>query len=587
MFSSLILYLMVKAKHSMLNWVIVYDKNILFLVSILLLFQTMPALSKACKKNNNNMNNNNNNNNAIQEFFSNVFNSIFSKKKVNQFNNNINNNNNDKSRSDSLGFENNIGTTINNNSKSSKFENLNNQYNNSPFIEFSESMSNTRVLNRFSSRNLNQKYNEHYYNNQNNNSFELQEMDIFVIQELPEEIVVLISTYFTVEMIYQMSRTSSYFYRLMNDIGLWKLKVDEKFSFQSNPNSVLTNKLILDSQWKNYYHFKSLIALGKSNFKSTVLKTKGSAPSARYQHTGTVIGNSIYYIGGQETQVRRFGDIFKFDSEKNRFSRVECVGTPPPKFARHTAVAIRNKIYCFGGFDGSGIYFDLSIFDPEKLTWTTANVTGTPPRSRTNHAAAAVGDKLYVYGGINRDGRWELQDLDEFFVFDASDFSWREVKATGDVPTARCGHRLVSIGRKLYMFGGGAGDSWRERYNDIHIFDTDTNVWRRIESPQPNIVQVCTFSSVFVLGSFIGVFGGQHLIRGKVTKKLYFFDVISETWTKQEFNGNSPNPRDMASANVLNNRVYVFGGYDGRAMDDMNVFDLSPKLKSLINNKYY
>ncbi|KAF2071955.1 hypothetical protein CYY_006730 [Polysphondylium violaceum] len=552
----------------------------------------MPALSKACKKTNtynnnnnlNNMNNNNNNNNSIQGFLNNIFNSIFKKKKNNvQPSQQIANN--EKSSSDSLGFENSICASNSSSSKYSKFSlldfnlNSNNSSNSSIESEYINNNSNTRVLSNRFSKNNSSKY--------LNNVFELQEIDIFAIQELPEEVVVKISTYFSVEMMYNMSLTSSNFYRLMNDIGLWKLKVQEKYSGKSNQHSLLSNKMILDNQWKNYYHIKSLISQTKGNVSSTVLKTKGSSPSARYQHTGTVIGNSIYYIGGQETQVRRFDDIFKYDSEKNRFYRIECSGTPPPKFARHTSVAIQNKIYCFGGFDGSGIYFELSIFDPEKLTWTTATVSGNPPRSRTNHAAAAVGSKLYVYGGINRDGRWELQDLDEFFVFDTTDLSWREVKATGDVPTARCGHRLVSIGKKLYMFGGGAGDSWRERYNDIHIFDTETNVWRRIESPQPNVVHVCTFSSVFVMGSFIGVFGGQHLIRGKVTKKLYFFDVISETWSKQEFSGNSPNPRDMASANVLNNRVYVFGGYDGRAMDDMNVFDLSPKLKSLINTKFY
>ncbi|EFA80200.1 hypothetical protein PPL_07022 [Heterostelium album PN500] len=417
--------------------------------------------------------------------------------------------------------------------------------------------------------------NSNFYNNKKNSSFPL--------HLLPEELLIKVAMNFSADMIYKVSMVCSDLHRLMQDIGLWRYKVEEKWMPLANQHSLLARGEVNDHLvWKNYYHIRGVLSR-KGAVSSMSIRPKGSVPSPRYQHTGTVIGSSIYYVGGQETQLRRFNDIYKFNTETHRFARLEVTGAVP-KFARHTAVALGSKIYVFGGFDGSGIYFDLAVFDTDTQIWSNPMVYGNPPRSRTNHASAIVGNKLYVFGGINRDARWELQDLDEFFVFDIATMTWSEVLPTGDLPSARCGHRLVAIDTKLFMFGGGAGDSWRERFNDMHIYDTETNVWRRV--PSIPLVRVCTFSSVFVIGNLVGVFGGQHLIKGKVTKKMYFFDTLSESWSKQEFTHSGPNPRDMASADVVGDRIYMFGGYDGRAMDDLNVITISHELKNLLPTIY-
>ncbi|KYR00543.1 hypothetical protein DLAC_02556 [Tieghemostelium lacteum] len=407
----------------------------------------------------------------------------------------------------------------------------------------------------------------------------------FPIQNLPEELVLVISNYFSIEMIYRLSLCSSKFYKMMQDLTIWKQMVLERWDV-NNHHSILSKQQIRADQWKNYCQLKTLYCK-RNVITSFYLRCKGSMPSPRYQHTGTVIGNSIFYIGGQETQIKRFNDIYRFDVDRHKFFKIDVQGpNQPPKFARHTAVPIRNRIFVFGGFDGSGVYFDLAIFDTEKYTWSLPTVSGTPPRSRTNHASAVVGKDLYVFGGINRDGRFELQDLDEFYVLDTQTFEWKEVQATGDIPSARCGHRLVSIGKNLYLFGGGSGDNWLNKMNEIYIFNTETGVWRK--TPSNSMVQVCTFSCVFVMGPLIFVFSGQHLIRGKVTKKLYIFDTISESWIKQSFSKTLfPSPRDMATANVINNRVYIFGGYDGRAMDELNVLEFTPSLVQMLKCNYY
>lgn len=48
----------------------------------------------------------------------------------------------------------------------------------------------------------------------------------------------------------------------------------------------------------------------------------------------------------------------------------------PPKFARHTAVTINEKVYLFGGFDGVSQHFHLSVFDASSLVWTNLKPLG-------------------------------------------------------------------------------------------------------------------------------------------------------------------------------------------------------------------
>lgn len=50
-------------------------------------------------------------------------------------------------------------------------------------------------------------------------------------------------------------------------------------------------------------------------------------------------------------------------------------------------------------------------------------------------------------------------------------------------PSARSGHRMVHVKKQLIVFGG-FYDNLRHDYkyfNDLHIFDLETYVWRKIE----------------------------------------------------------------------------------------------------------
>jgi N-acetylneuraminic acid mutarotase len=291
----------------------------------------------------------------------------------------------------------------------------------------------------------------------------------------------------------------------------------------------------------------------------------------------------IYYIGGQELPEKRFNDIYTFNTETMEVAKVAPARGTPPRFARHSAVTIGNTIYLFGGFDGVSQHFHLAAYETDTNVWVVPEVVGSIPPSRTNHAAAAIGTKMYIFGGMYKDSTGtndKLVFLNDMFVLDSSTkpLQWTRINQRGDIPAARCGHRLLALGSRLVLFGGGCGEQWDMKYSDVHIFNPSTNTWVRpkIHGQAP----VCTFTVAFVLGVFLFVFGGQSLMDNNLTNDLYVLDTVSMEWEKLQAQNAYPSPRDMASGNVVDNHMHMFGGYCGSAIDNFYSLQMDPVLES-------
>ena len=68
------------------------------------------------------------------------------------------------------------------------------------------------------------------------------------------------------------------------------------------------------------------------------------------------------------------------------------------------------------------------------------------PISVMANAAAVVEDRIYSLGGYG-----SRAVLKQFFVYDSSSNRWSREP---DMPQGRCFHAVVSLGDKIYVFGG-------------------------------------------------------------------------------------------------------------------------------------
>jgi len=332
-----------------------------------------------------------------------------------------------------------------------------------------------------------------------------------------------------------------------------------------------------DFDYKKYYSEKHAICRKGSLNWNLSPKVTGVQPSKRFKHTATAFGKYVVFIGGQETDTKRFNEIIYFDTQTQAFFRPIIKGDVPPNFSRHTAVLVKNRIFVFGGFDGFGTNFELAVFNPATFTWTNidrSQVRGDLPLPRTNHAAAAIGNKLYIFGGNNTNAlTGQYQVLDDFYSLDTDSLTWTNLtQSTRDpfYPHARSGHAFSSINDKLFLFGGGVwneNDGWVQKSTDIHIFDPSAQSWSK---PQcTGSIETSTFVISFTIGNFLFIFGGGSKPKHCVTNDLYIFDTLSFTWFSPDFEDTEkpkPQPRDMGTATAVGQNVYFMGGYAGGAV---------------------
>ncbi|XP_042377053.1 RING finger protein B-like isoform X3 [Zingiber officinale] len=124
-------------------------------------------------------------------------------------------------------------------------------------------------------------------------------------------------------------------------------------------------------------------------------------------------------------------------------------------------------------------------------------------------------------------------------------------------PGVRWGHSCNAVqgGRFLYVFGGYGRD--RCQTNDVHVFDTVKQSWSKPTlkgiPPSPRDSHSCT-----TVGDKLFVFGGTD---GKnPLKDTHILDTSSNTWILPNLYGEGPEAREGHSAVFVGKRLFIFGG---------------------------
>lgn len=172
---------------------------------------------------------------------------------------------------------------------------------------------------------------------------------------------------------------------------------------------------------------------------------------------------------------------------------------------------------------------DSSTVDDGSWQWRLITAPNGPP-DRIAHAQAVSDDKKYVYMFGGRAGiTMEEKAMDDLWRLDCSgepgQETWREIKATyGSPPEARSFHRMICIGKSLYVFGGCSAA--HGRLADLHRFDFDTSTWHDLGVSLlkgrggPNLMPLAS-------GKKLGAIAG---FAGEETADGHIFDIISSKW---------------------------------------------------------
>jgi hypothetical protein len=230
---------------------------------------------------------------------------------------------------------------------------------------------------------------------------------------------------------------------------------------------------------------------------------------------GVRVGDNIYFLSTKNT-------MLTYNTESHKF-----VTTPLPFInARELLCAhhVNGEIYVFHAAGDTNDFNSAAVYNIASQEWITKTFGGVKPPERSGFATAVVGDHIYMYAGFRQTGYnadlWRL---------DTVTLEWHKVEATGN-PVGCAGHSLNSmyINGQLYLvaFGGYNG----HYLNSAQFLNLNTLEW--------------------------------------------------EVFTCQPINTDTTiGPRTGATAIVINNNLYVVGGYNGPYYNDAYV--LKPRALSL------
>jgi hypothetical protein len=174
----------------------------------------------------------------------------------------------------------------------------------------------------------------------------------------------------------------------------------------------------------------------------------GSLPSPRFAMSAVAIADRIYILGGFDGR-RCFNDILVFETKSGRISRL---GELPSSRCFGAAVAEKGQIYYIGGWDGGDQLDEVVKIDSNT---GSAELVAKLPSPRELIAAEALAGRIYVFGGSDEHGDY----LDEVVVLDPSD---RSVMRAGSLPSGRARSSTVVMDNQILLIGGWEGAKLRE-----------------------------------------------------------------------------------------------------------------------------
>lgn len=289
----------------------------------------------------------------------------------------------------------------------------------------------------------------------------------------------------------------------------------------------------------------------------------GAPHTSLRAHTTTLVGNNIYVFGGCDSRAC-FNELYVFDADAFYWSRPHVVGDIPVPLRAMTCTAVNKKLVVFGGGDGPAYYNDVYVLDTTNFRWSRPRIVGDRvPSKRRAHTACLYKNGIYVFGG--GDGVRALNDIWRLDVSDVTKMSWRLVSSPErdkpspsgrDVrPKARGYHTANMVGSKLIIYGGSDGG---ECFNDVWVYDVDTQAWRPVSIP-------VTFRrlshTATIVGSYLFVIGGHD--GNEYSNEVLLLNLVTMSWDRRKVYGLPPSGRGYHGTVLYDSRLFVIGGFDG------------------------
>jgi N-acetylneuraminic acid mutarotase len=267
-----------------------------------------------------------------------------------------------------------------------------------------------------------------------------------------------------------------------------------------------------------------------------------------------VVNDKIYAIGGGNST----------NEEYDPATDTWTSEAPMPTHRVSFGIAVyQNKIYCVGGLNGTGVTGVNEFYDPATNTWETKAFMPTP---RSDLQANVVNGKIYLIGGVENDYPLALNE-----VYDPKTDSW---VTKAPMPTvnftilAASDYASAVVDNKIYIMGGFyaheiMGTIRMVASNITQIYDAENDSWSLgAPAPSPAALAHAATTTGVNAPKRIYVFGADTDWPFWMLSLRQFaaqsYDPKTDSWTVC---ASMPTERVDASVAVVNDKLYVIGGY--------------------------
>ncbi|KYQ93122.1 hypothetical protein DLAC_05747 [Tieghemostelium lacteum] len=135
----------------------------------------------------------------------------------------------------------------------------------------------------------------------------------------------------------------------------------------------------------------------------------GTAPSKRCAHSMSAHKGAYIYVFGGYNGTSRLNDLYILDIKRKRWVQLNHQNGKLPGRAAHSMITLGDSLLMTGGYDGSTKLGDIASFDCNHLEWTHSILVNSLP-TRSYHTSIAIKNRVYVFGGFGADNQ-PLKDL--------------------------------------------------------------------------------------------------------------------------------------------------------------------------------
>lgn len=322
------------------------------------------------------------------------------------------------------------------------------------------------------------------------------------------------------------------------------------------------------------------------------INAAGTAPTLRF-HSGVYdqVANSMYLFAGTSTtsKLETSNHTFVLSAANGLPAGTQSwmVSGPPVRYSQSAFYDSSSGLFIFAGqHSTTDVNFDdywrnSGVAGDANLSWTNVVTSGTRPAARFGHTGLydSGSNRMMVFGGALG---FPAPCANDYWVLQHANTSggtptWASITPSGTAPAGRTRHASVydSTTNSLILFGG--FDCQAGYFNDVWVLSDANGVgatptWTQLMpagiAPTPrqssSAVYDPTTNSLIVFGGDAGGTPGSDIW------------VLSNAngsggtaaWTQLTASNSGPVSRSGHSAvyDVANNRMTIFGGFDGSSI---------------------